>query len=68
MNNGSSTVNFAVADPNTFVAKATAFLNLGGGRGSTHFTWGMPFFYGRKVYFGIDQRVAGNYTGPYYAY
>lgn len=68
VNNASSTVNFAIADPNTFVANATAFINLGGGGGSTRLTWGLPFFYGRKIYVGIDQRVAGSYTGPYYAY
>ena len=63
-NNASSTVDFAIADPNTFVANAAAFIDLGGGGGSTSFTWGMPFFYGRKIYIGIDQRVAGTYTGP----
>jgi hypothetical protein len=68
VNNATNTVNFAIADPNSFVANATAFVNLGGGGGATHFTWGMPFFYGRKIYVGIDQRVAGTYTGPYYAY
>ena len=67
-NNASSTVDFAIADPTTFLANAAAFIDLGGGGGSTSFTWGMPFFYGRKVYVGIDQRVAGIYTGPYYAY
>jgi hypothetical protein len=68
VNNATSTVNFAIADPNSFVAGASALIDLGGGGGSTRFTWGMPFFYGRKVYFGIDQRVSGTYTGPFYAY
>jgi Protein of unknown function (DUF3443) len=67
-NNASNTVNFAIADPNSFVANAAAFTDLGGGSGSTRITWGMPFFYGRKVYLGIDQRVSGAYTGPFYAY
>jgi Protein of unknown function (DUF3443) len=67
-NNATNKVNFALADPNSFVAGAAAFIDLGGGGGSTHFTWGMPFFYGRKVYFGIEQRVSGTYTGPFYAY
>jgi hypothetical protein len=67
-NNATNTVDFAIADPNSFVANATAFIDLGGGSGATTFTLGMPFFYGRKVYFGIDQRVAGTYTGPFYAY
>jgi hypothetical protein len=66
--NATNTVDFAIADPNSFVAGAAAFIDLGGGGGSTSFTWGMPFFYGRKVYFGIAQRVAGAYTGPFYAY
>jgi hypothetical protein len=68
VNNAVNRVDFAIADPNTFVANATAFVNLAGGGGATHFTWGMPFFYGRKIYVGIEQRVAGAYTGPYYAY
>jgi hypothetical protein len=68
VNNATSTVNFAIGDPTTFVANAAAFINLAGGRGSTNFIWGMPFFYGRKIYIGIDQRVTGSYTGPYYAY
>jgi hypothetical protein len=68
VNNASSTVLFAIADPNTFVANATAFIDLAGGGGSSNFTWGMPFFYGRKIYIGIDRRVSGIYTGPYYAY
>lgn len=67
-NGGGGTVNFAIADPNTFLANASAYANLAGGGGSETFTWGMPFFYGRKVYIGIDQRTAGAYKGPFYAY
>jgi len=66
--NAVNTVPFAVADPDTFVANAAAYANLAGGGGSTRFTWGMPFFYGRKVYVGIEQHSAGSLTGPYYAY
>jgi hypothetical protein len=67
-NNATNTVNFAIEDPTTFVANATAFTGLAGGSGSSRFIWGMPFFYGRQVYVGIEARVAGTYTGPYYAY
>ena len=67
-NNATNTVQFAIADPNSFVATATAFINLGGGQGTTRFTWGLPFFYGRKVYVGIEAKASGTYTGPYYAY
>jgi hypothetical protein len=62
-----STVNFAIADPNSFAANGAAFAGLASG-GTANFIWGMPFFYGRTIYFGIDQRTAGTYIGPYYAY
>jgi hypothetical protein len=64
----SNTVNFATDDPNTFVAGAAALGGLSGGGGSTSFIWGMPFFYGRTVYFGLDQHSASGYSGPFYAY
>jgi hypothetical protein len=64
----SNVVNFAIADPNTFVAGAAAVAGLAGGGGTTGFVWGMPFFYGRQIYLAIDQRVSGIYTGPFYAY
>jgi hypothetical protein len=67
-NGAVSTVQFAIADPSAFVVGAAAFVNLGGGGGSTSFTWGMPFFYGRKIFIAIDQRSGGGFTGPYYAY
>jgi len=67
-NNATNTVQFAIHNPNTFIATATAFINLGGGQGSTRFIWGMPFFYGRKVYIGIDQTMSGTLKGPFYAY
>ncbi len=67
-NNATNTVDFALQDPTTFVQAASAFIDLGAGAGSTNFTWGMPFFYGRKVYIGIEQRAAGSFTGPFYAY
>jgi hypothetical protein len=50
------------------VATAAAFAGLAGGGGATNFVWGMPFFYGRQVFVGIEQRTTGAYTGPYFAY
>jgi hypothetical protein len=70
-NNATNTVNFAIADPNTFTlptAGAAAFAGLAGGGGATNFVWGMPFFYGKKIYIGIEQKATGAFTGPYYAY
>jgi hypothetical protein len=68
INNATNTVDFAIADPNSFITNAAAFAGLAGGGGATNFVWGMPFFYGRPVYVGIEQRTAGPYTGPYFAY
>lgn len=62
------TVDFAVGNPDSFVATAAAFSELAGGAGSTRFSWGMPFFYGRKIYIGFDGQVSGSFKGPYYAY
>lgn len=67
-NNASSTVQFALADPRSFVTGAVAFIDLGGGGGSTTFIWGMPYFYGRPIYVGIEGRATGSYIGPYFAY
>ena len=67
-NTATDTVQFAIDDPNSFVAGAAALGDLGGGKGSSTFVYGMPFFFGHKVYIGIDQRAAGAVTGPFFAY
>ena len=39
--------------------------NLGDAQG---FDWGLPFFYGRRVFFGIEDEASPVGTGPYYAF
>lgn len=32
------------------------------------FDWGLPFYYGRRVFLGIDRQVSAQGTGPFYAF
>lgn len=75
-NSSSSSVSFQIADLNNFSNSTYAIDDVGGtttgiggsGANTNFFDWGMPFFYGRKVYFAIDGLPAAGTTGPYYAY
>ena len=77
-NNGASvTVNFSVGDalslldpgpPPSPSANYNAFSNFAGPfpkPDATAFDWGLPFFYGRKVFVGIEGQSA---TAPYFAF
>lgn len=35
---------------------------------ATSFDWGLPFFYGRRVFIGIDGQASSLGTGPFYAF
>jgi hypothetical protein len=45
----------------------TAFSNIGGPFAGA-FDYGLPFFYGRSVFTGIEGQTSGTNTGPYFAY
>lgn len=70
--NGQSTaVHFSVLNAETSFANPllTALPALGGSIGNAQtFDWGLPFFYGRKVYLGIEGAVTSQGTGPFYAF
>jgi len=43
------------------------FSNLGGSSPG-QFDWGLPFYFGRNIYVGLEGQKSGIGTGPYYAY
>jgi hypothetical protein len=64
----SNTVSFAVGNSSAlFASSNNAFNNLAGVAGSG-FGWGLPFFFGRRVYTAIASRETSAGPGPYYAF
>jgi Protein of unknown function (DUF3443) len=60
---------FSAANAKTLVANGNyAYNNITGQIGGNLFDWGLPFFFGRSVYFGITGRTSNAGVGPYYAY
>lgn len=45
-----------------------AFNNLAGTNAPPSFDWGLPFFFGRRVFTAIDGQSTPAGTGPYFAY
>ena len=69
----SGTVSFSVGNAdNLFNSNNTAFDDIGGtfdgGTTFDGFDWGLPFFFGRNVYIGIEGNKSPLGTGPYIAY
>lgn len=69
-NNGSSgTVSFSVANADSLLATSnTAFSNLAHPGSPPSFDWGLPFFFGRRVFTAIEGRSSPGGSGPYVAY
>jgi len=72
LNGTTAPVSFDIANTEALFAANNgtnvAFSNLGGDNPSS-FDWGLPFFYGRKVFIGIENETGPTGTvGPYWAY
>ncbi|APA84390.1 DUF3443 domain-containing protein [Paraburkholderia sprentiae WSM5005] len=64
----SSTVSFDIGNSSTlFASSNNAFDNLAG-NASQGFGWGLPFFYGKRIYTAIAARDTSAGQGPYYAF
>jgi hypothetical protein len=72
--NGSptGTASFSIVNADSIVNNGnTAYSNIGAPMSNT-FDWGLPFFYGKTIYVGIDGSTAtingSTSTGPYWAF
>jgi hypothetical protein len=67
-----STVSFSVANAETLLSanngSNAAFDNLAGTNPPPSFDWGLPFFFGRRVFTAIEGQSTPGGTGPYFAY
>lgn len=72
-NGTTSDVSFSIANLNDIDGSNFAIDDTGGPAPSItgfgpYFDWGIPFFYGRTIFFAIDGATAGGTAGPFYAY
>ncbi|HWG76199.1 MAG TPA: DUF3443 domain-containing protein [Steroidobacteraceae bacterium] len=72
-NGTTNPADFSIANLNDISGTSYAIDDTGGPAPSIpgfgpYFDWGLPFFYGRTIYFAIENASAGGTTGPYYAY
>jgi hypothetical protein len=71
-----SCVGFQIANADAITAGYNAIPNIGvnisGSAMGNEFDWGLPFFYGRNVYIGIENKSAkfgaSTINGPFWAY
>ncbi|MDT8836092.1 DUF3443 domain-containing protein [Paraburkholderia fungorum] len=64
----SHTVSFAIGNSRALFASANNAFNNLAGIASNSFGWGLPFFFGRRVYTAIASRATSAGPGPYYAF
>ncbi|MDR5811528.1 DUF3443 domain-containing protein [Caballeronia sp. LZ019] len=61
-------VSFSVAKSTTLFATGNYAFNNLAGPANGFFDWGLPFFYGRRVFTALEGRPTPAGTGPYYAF
>lgn len=64
--NPSKSVSFYVGNLDDF-GSGSVFLEFAG-KTTTYFDWGLPFYFGKKIYSGISGKSTSLGNGPYWAY
>jgi hypothetical protein len=64
----SQNVAFSVWNALTMIDSGNPAFNNIGGPNPGAFAWGLPFFYGKTVYIGIEGQTTPAGTGPFWAY
>jgi len=64
----SGPVPFQIGNFNSLVRTSNRVFSEAGGSGIGGFDWGLPFFFGRNVFIGIEGTSSSQGTGPYWAY
>jgi len=64
----SQNIAFSVWNALTLIDSGNPAFNNIGGPNPGAFAWGLPFFYGRTVFIGIEGQTTPAGTGPYWAY
>jgi hypothetical protein len=70
VNGTANAINFSVANADTLFVNfpaVSAFINLGGPNPGS-FDWGLPFFFGRNVFVGLENENTPLGLGPYWAF
>ncbi|MBF0539788.1 MAG: DUF3443 domain-containing protein [Nitrospirae bacterium] len=64
----SGTVSFQIGNFNSLASSSNNVFVEIGGNDSQEFDWGLPFNFGRNIYYGIEGTKSSLGTGPYFAY
>ncbi|CAB3681044.1 DUF3443 domain-containing protein [Paraburkholderia rhynchosiae] len=67
-NGASNAVTFSIGNSRVLFASSNNAFDSLAGMASSGFGWGLPFFFGRRVYTAIASRATSAGPGPYYAF
>jgi hypothetical protein len=68
INGATSNVTFTIGNATSLFASGNNALSNLAGPASNYFDWGLPFFFGRRVFTAIEASATPAGNGPYYAF